>query len=519
MANSMEIARQEHRLSIDSRSKRQWEFIIKWLPTCRATIEACTGFGKSRIATHIIRLLRRNHPDRKVIVVVPSKALQAQWENGLAAIGLAEYTEVWIINSLIKQRFLSCSLLVLDEIHRYASKTFKKVFDVTSYEFILGLTALLARKDGKHTLLNQRAPIKDKIPLALARRNGWVAEYRHYNLGLEMNREEAEAYEAMENTFNRAMDKFQRDFNLMKKCSYGLEPKFNRLPEAVSYARSLGWDGNRLRVAKENVEYNRSARQGRRRSIWGNDRHEFSPKYLYTWAVIGMRSMRQIREFIEKHSAKLSVGIELIEKLNRRTITFAQSIETAEAVAQHFGNHAVMYHSKITSQLEETYQYKEYKTKKGVDNFVDKYSDDGWHLCEESGNFSARRSIMKPVTPEKLKERAIDRIINDDNTKIIATGKALDEGFDAPNMELGVAFSRTSTELQMTQRVGRIVRTHEFEDGSIKDAIFVDIYIKKTREEYWLKNAQRNHIGIKWVSSIDEILQQEEAHMLRLGAA
>lgn len=519
MPNSMEIAREEYRSAIDSRSKRQWEFIIKWLPTCRATIEACTGFGKSRIATHVMKLLRRNHQDRKVIVVVPTKVLQQQWQNGLESLGLAENTEVWIINSLIKQRSLNCSLLILDEIHRYASKTFKKVFDVTTYEFVLGLTALLARKDGKHTLLNERAPIRDRIPLALARQKGWVAEYRHYNLGIDMESEEAEAYEKMEDMFSRAMDKFQRDFDLMKKCSYGLEPKFNRLPTVVSYAMSLGWRGNRLRVAKENVEYNATARRGRKRSIWGNDRHEFSPKYLYTWAVIGMRSMRQMREFIEKHEAKLTIGLELIEKLNRRTITFAQSIETAERVAQHFGNHAVMYHSRMTSQLEETYQYKHYKTQRGVDNFVDKYSDEGWYLCEESGNFCARRSIMKPVPPDKLKERAVDRIINDENTKIIATGKALDEGFDAPNMELGVAFSRTSTELQMTQRVGRIVRTHEFEDGSIKDAIYVDIYLKKTREEYWLKNAQKNHVGIKWVDSIDEILQQEEAHMLRLGAA
>jgi superfamily II DNA or RNA helicase len=323
----------------------------------------------------------------------------------------------------------------------------------------------------------------------------------------------------MEDVFNRAMDVFQRDFTTMKKCSYGLKPKFGRKPTVVQYAEFLGWEGNRVVRALENIEYNKTAARGHRRSIWGNDSHEFSPRYLYVWAIIGMRAMRQMRNFIYKHSGKLALGIELIEKLNRRTITFAQSTETADAVAQHFGNDAVMYHSNMTSQLESTYQYKHYKTKKGVDNFVDKYSDEGWYIVEESGNFCARRSIMKPVSPDKLKERAIDRIINDESTKVIATGKALDEGFDAPNMELGVSFSRTSTALQMTQRVGRVVRTHEFEDGSIKDAIYVDIYIKRTKDEYWLRNAQRNQLGIIWVDSIDELLQQEESHALQLGVA
>lgn len=515
--NALDIARKSKEEAPDSRTKRQWDSVIKWFQSgATGTIEACTGFGKTRIATEILKVFqRRNIPNRPVVVVVPSLALQQQWIKGLKQLGLSENTEVWVINSLIKKRRVICDLLILDEVHRYAAKTFSHVFKISNYHFILGLTATFNRIDGKQELLRRYAPIIDRIPLREARAKGWVSDYRHYNLGVTMSDEDKEKYERMKITFGRAMDMFGRNFEVMKRCAFGLEPiqrgTWTSVPSVVQFAQGLGWKGNSSQQAFRNATENKTALRGQKKSVWGNDEHTYSPKRLYVWAIIGMRAIRQMKEFVYLYPKKLSTAIELIEKLDRRTITFSQYIQTAEDIAQYFGSKAVVYHSDMKSIERKVLEEKEFKTEKGVDNFVDKNSANGWFKKKKYGRLYVQRLKNKKISATQLKREAIHKIINTNRTKIIATGKALDEGFDAPNIELGVTISRTSSELQMTQRIGRVVRSHTFSDGSIKDAVFVDIYLKDTKDKQWLQNAQRGHIGIYYVDSVEEIVRKEES--------
>ena len=43
----------------------------------------------------------------------------------------------------------------------------------------------------------------------------------------------------------------------------------------------------------------------------------------------------------------------------------------------------------------------------------------------------------------------------------------------------------------------------------LKEAIFIDIYLKDTKDEQWLRKSQSGLIGQRWVDNIDEILKYE----------
>jgi superfamily II DNA or RNA helicase len=93
---------------------------------------------------------------------------------------------------------------------------------------------------------------------------------------------------------------------------------------------------------------------GKKRSIWGNDDHTYSPKRLNTWAIIGMQAIRDLKTIIYNSPEKLETGIKLLSLLEKRTITFSQIIETADKIQEAFPKEAVAYHSEIQSEIRRT---------------------------------------------------------------------------------------------------------------------------------------------------------------------
>ena len=73
-------------------------------------------------------------------------------------------------------------MIILDEVHRYASDVFSLVFKQVGYKYILGLTATFERLDGKEILLQKYAPVIDKITLEDSLLNGWVSPYIEYEV-------------------------------------------------------------------------------------------------------------------------------------------------------------------------------------------------------------------------------------------------------------------------------------------------------------------------------------------------
>ena len=139
----------------------------------------------------------------KVIVIVPTTALKEQWWGLLDLNGLSLNCEVLVINTAIKGLY-KCDIMVIDEIHRVAADTLKHVFETVNYKYILGLTATFERLDGKHELLKKYCPVIDEITLAESKFQGWISDYKEYQVILdvddiatykEMNREFTEHFE------------------------------------------------------------------------------------------------------------------------------------------------------------------------------------------------------------------------------------------------------------------------------------------------------------------------------------
>jgi len=142
---------------------------------------AYTAFGKSSgISIPIIQ----EYKPKNLIIVVPTLRLKEDWEFKLKKDNLIG--TVLVINTAIKSAYI-CDLLIIDEIHRAASVEFIKVFDTIKYTHILGLTASIERSDGRHTLLLDKLPILDNVPLEEGLEKGWIDPFECIKIPIELN--------------------------------------------------------------------------------------------------------------------------------------------------------------------------------------------------------------------------------------------------------------------------------------------------------------------------------------------
>tara|TARA_R110002012_G_scaffold79080_2_gene201338 strand:+ start:1288 stop:2448 length:1161 start_codon:yes stop_codon:yes gene_type:complete len=118
----------------------------------------------------------------------------------------------------------------------------------------------------------------------------------------------------------------------------------------------------------------------------------------------------------------------------------------------------------------------------GANNFTDK-------LCASITPYAVSYHSKRT---KKQKEVALESF-KDDSINVLCSTKALNQGFDIPNANMGIICGITSKSLSMIQRVGRLIRFQENKVGRI-----VILYVKDSQEEKWLKNAVKNLNNIVW---------------------
>jgi superfamily II DNA or RNA helicase len=91
------------------------------------------------------------------------------------------------------------------------------------------------------------------------------------------------------------------------------------------------------------------------------------------------------------------------------------------------------------------------------------------------------------------KQAALDSFREGDHN-ILCSTKALNQGFDVPNANMGVICGLTSKSLSMIQRVGRLIR---FQEGKIGD-IYI-LYVEDSQEEKWLRQSVKDLSNINWL--------------------
>jgi len=388
----------------EGRLLRQKQILRNWSSNgCRGTLEACTGFGKTYTAILAIEALNKQQPGNKTLVIVPTIHLKAQWTKQVEHL---DGVTVLVVNTAIKYTH-DVNLLILDEIHNYATNVFGAVFERVSYKKILGLTATVARTDGNDYLLRQKAPIIDTVKLEEALSAGYVSPFRVLNVPVYLTDQDREDYQKLSKNFSYYFSKFGNDFGQAMNCLKSEQACEN-------FARRSSDDADQVRINAINFNRNMAKRK----------------KMLYM------------------NQSKVDSVYRLCTQLERKTITFSESVDFAETV---------------TSKLPDSVSY----------------------------------SSKMPVK----KRRAALESFTSGTSRIINTARALDEGFDVPGVELAVISSGSSSPRQDVQRTGRAIRFVEGKVGYI-----VNLYMPDTQDEKWMKKRQQNSTNIQHVQSLDQAI-------------
>ena len=119
----------------------------------------------------------------------------------------------------------------------------------------------------------------------------------------------------------------------------------------------------------------------------------------------------------------------------------------------------------------------------GANDFTDQLSD----------SVSPLAVAYHSKKTKKKREAALELFRNDE-INILCSTKALNQGLDIPNANMGIICGLTSKSLSMIQRIGRLIRFQEGKVGSI-----YILYVENSQEEKWLKSSVKNLDNINWL--------------------
>lgn len=174
-----------------------------------------------------------------------------------------------------------------------------------------------------------------------------------------------------------------------------------------------------------------------------------------------MRTMQQRKAFINNHPKKIEIAKKIINaRSDKKIITFSNNVKMAEAI----DNGKYVYTGQTSKK----------KGRVMIENFL-------------SGTITRLHSCKK-----------------------------LDEGFDCPDISVGIILGTDSSETKARQRRGRTVRKF----GNKEAEIFY-LVIKDTVEEKWVKNSHKNDSNYITIdeNGLDQVLrgEQPELYKKKLG--
>jgi len=97
----------------------------------------------------------------------------------------------------------------------------------------------------------------------------------------------------------------------------------------------------------------------------------------------------------------------------------------------------------------------------------------------------------------KITKKKREQAIKDFKTgkiNVLCSTKALNQGLDIPDANMGIMCGITSKALPMIQRIGRLIR---FQEGKV-GKIYI-LYVENSQEEKWLKNAVKSLNNVNWL--------------------
>lgn len=100
---------------------------------------------------------------------------------------------------------------------------------------------------------------------------------------------------------------------------------------------------------------------------------------------------------------------------------------------------------------------------------------------------------------KKKREYTLE-LFNESESAVLCSTKALNQGFDVPDVGVGIIAGLESKALPMIQRVGRLIR---FKEGK-RGRVYI-LYVKDSQEEKWMDQATKTLHNVKRVDSLTNL--------------
>jgi superfamily II DNA or RNA helicase len=483
-----------------NRLDRQLKGYNKWRIDCKGhgILQWCTGAGKT--LPSIIAILRLNKfaPGEFTNVIVPTEKLQKDWigKDGHIERFKLKNVRVFVINTYtiynLNLELYTCYLLVIDECHRAGrseSKFFSQTLDITKCKARMLLSATL-NEDQIAFFDSYGIKIADTITIEEAQKNNYVSPYDLYNYSVSIEDEKAKKLKDYDDIVNSNFGKFQYDYKLMTACTVGNAVPFYH----PQYGRKTGkewkkWYSQQMGGNPDDLE-----------DVW-------SIKNISKYANTCNWAIRERQELLFNLEEKIFLIKEIVNHFPVPTIVFCESTHFADKVVNSLGSIAKAYHSNIPSEV--YYSGKLIAISEKLDGDKIRYK---CLLNNKYYSYSELSKLYKGCTrlgTDKVKEK-IFHDLKIGKIRVIVCVKALNEGVDIPSIEVGIVASGKSTEIDNTQRSGRILRIDY--DNPTKRALLINLYVPNSQDEKWLKNRQKSipEYKIRWINNINQIKREEE---------
>jgi superfamily II DNA or RNA helicase len=478
----------------EKKLNRQKLCFTRWLENLKISIvkagiiQAVTGFGKTFIAIMTILDMNTRHPDRTTIVVVPTTKLKDDWTRNKQVFNddgeliedfghilkhNLQNVQVFVVNTYTKYAEWECDLLILDEAHHYAgidAKFFSTVIKITKYRFGMGLSATIDAKQ-KMFFEQEGWTIVDTIDEIEAEREGYTSTSITYNLGIPLSGKDKEFNEKINEEFKFYFKKFEHKFELVRACNIGDKAYMSVRDGDINLGSKSGKEWREWWAKKNGWD--------------GHASHPYSPDNLSKYAAQAMFKMRKRKTVWQNSPTKLIFIKQLVEKFSRlKTITFCETSDFADQIAELFPKKALAYHTNLVTLAI-----------KG-DEVIRNPSKEDQKVLKKKGFVVKGKTVLKREAIEKFQDPH-------GTVTLLSTVRALDEGFDVKKIEFVLMVAYNSTRRQDTQRSGRGKRV-DYENLG-KKTLIVNLYMKGTQEEKWLRAKQVGKRLVRWVDSVDEI--------------
>ena len=368
-----------------TRTERQIEVLKKWRANnFRGIFQAATGFGKTYTAIMAIQGMVTKAGIKSCLVVVPTITLKAQWEAELAKHKI-KFAEVLVINTAIKQP-RDYDMLVLDECHRYAADSFKRIFEVADCDYVMGLTATLEREDGLHDIILDYLKVIDQVTVDECLDNGWISPYTVYNVAVPLPDDEQIAYKKVNNSFKH-------------------------------FAATLGFGGDAFRNAQKYLKSGSNEQKGK--------------------AAMYYNAMRKRKTICLNNSNKVEATNDIISALGKvNGLIFSGTTDFAEKLQEKLGDICMSFHSKITKKQQKDIvaRFKDKRTKvrylSSVQALNEGFNVPDCSIAIIAGSNSTKRTFIQQlgrvVRMQKGKQAVIVNLYTPDTQDAVWTKKRLD---------------------------------------------------------------------------------------------